>query len=189
MLQNELFNNVINNFDTGYWELHTDPDIENWSEKFCKNLGYSKDDIQANIDYFLEHLIHREDVDIFRDNFLNYRGNDVNFKQYIKILNKKGEYQLFRCATNDTLPVNIKSKLNYIFFIELKVEPDKTIKKDNFYYKETAQMTSTGSWYVDFDKKASFWDFETYRILEYPESYVPSLKAVSYTHLTLPTTP
>lgn len=37
-------------------------------------------------------------------------------------------------------------------------------------------MTATGSWYVDFHKKESSWDFETYRILEYPEDYKPSLK-------------
>jgi len=176
MLQNELFNNVMQDFNTGYWELHRDPYRENWSERFYEILGYSKNDVQSNFDYFLEHLIHKEDVDVFRDNFLNYRVNTVNFKQHIKILNIEGKYQLFRCVTNDALPVNIKSETSFVFFFEIKLEPDQTIKKDNFYYKETAQMTSTGSWYVDFHKKESSWDFETYRILEYPEDYRPSLK-------------
>ncbi|AXT57226.1 PAS domain-containing sensor histidine kinase [Aquimarina sp. MMG015] len=176
MLQNELFNNVMQDFNTGYWELHIDPYRENWSERFYEILGYSKDEVQSNFDYFLEHLIHKEDIDVFRDNFLNYRINTVNFKQHIKILNAKGNYQLFRCVTNDALPVNIKAEASFVFFFEIKLEPDKTIKKDNFYYKETAQMTATGSWYVDFHKKESSWDFETYRILEYPEDYKPSLK-------------
>ncbi|WP_298315041.1 PAS domain-containing sensor histidine kinase [uncultured Aquimarina sp.] len=176
MLQNELFNNVMQDFNTGYWELHRDPYRENWSDRFYEILGYSRNDIESNFDYFLKHLIHKEDVDVFRDNFLNYRINSVNFKQHIKILNKKGKYQLFRCATNDALPVNIKAETNFVFFFEIRLEPENTIKKDNFYYKETAQMTSTGSWYVDFHKKGSYWDFETYRILEYPEDYKPSLK-------------
>ncbi|SEK82067.1 PAS fold-containing protein [Aquimarina amphilecti] len=166
----------MQDFNTGYWELHSDPYRENWSERFYEILGYSKDTIQSNFDYFLEHLIHKEDVDVFRDNFLNYRINTVNFKQHIKILNAQGNYQLFRCVTNDALPVNIKAETSFVFFFEIKLESDKTIKKDNFYYKETAQMTSTGSWYVDFHKKESSWDFETYRILEYPEDYSPSLK-------------
>ncbi|MDH7446249.1 PAS domain-containing protein [Aquimarina sp. 2201CG14-23] len=176
MLQNELFNNVMQDFNTGYWELHHDPYRENWSENFYETLGYTSNDVQSNLDFFLNRLLHKEDVEVFRDNFLNYRNNNLNFKQHIKILNKQGNYQLFRCATNDELPVNIKSGVNFIFFFEIRLELDKALKKDNFYYKETAQMTATGSWYVDFNKKESHWDFETYRILEYPEDYKPSLK-------------
>ncbi len=176
MLQNELFNNVIRDLNTGYWELHVDPFKEIWSEKFYENLGFNKKELKSNIDYFLEHLIHKGDVDVFRDNFLNYRNNSINFKQHIKIKTKQGGYKLFRCATNDELPVNIKSEINLIFFFEVKLEPEQDISKDNFYYKETAQMTATGSWYVDFHKRKSYWDFETRRILEYPDDYIPSLK-------------
>ncbi len=176
MLQNELFDNVIRDFNAGHWELHNNPDKEIWSQKFFNSIGYAQDELETTIDYFLEHLIHKEDIDVFRDNFLNYKKNNVNFKQHIKILAKEGNYKLFRCATNDELPVNIKSKINLLFFFEIKLEPEQDIAKDNFYYKETAQMTATGSWYVDFAKKKSYWDFETRRILEYPDDYVPSLK-------------
>ncbi|MEW7289667.1 PAS domain-containing protein [Aquimarina sp. 2304DJ70-9] len=176
MLQNELFNNVIQDFNAGYWELYGDPDREVWSEKFYDTIGYSKEELSSTLDYFLGHLLHKEDVDVFRDNFLNYRKNSINFKQHIRILSKQGEYKLFRCATNDELPVNIKSEVNLIFFFEIKLEPEQNITKDNFYYKETAQMTATGSWYVDFHKRKSYWDFETRRILEYPDDYIPSLK-------------
>lgn len=176
MLQNELFNNVMNDFNAGHWELHTDPYREVWSEKFYKILGYTPDDLQSTIDYFLTHLIHKDDIEVFRDNFISYQKNKINFRQHVKILNKDGAYVLFRCATNDELPVNIKSGVSFIFFFEIKLQPDKTISKDNFYYKETAQMTATGSWYVDFKKKQSYWDFETRRILEYPDDYIPSLK-------------
>lgn len=176
MLQNELFNNVMQDFNTGYWQLLKDPYRENWSDKFYEVLGYSKEDVEPDFDYFISKLIHEEDVPLFRDNFLNYRNNNINFKQHIKIRNKNGQYLFFRCATNDELPVNIKAGIQFLFFFETKIEPDRTIKKDNFYYKETAQMTATGSWYVHFQKKESYWDFETYRILEYPEDYKPSLK-------------
>ncbi|GAA4276070.1 sensor histidine kinase [Aquimarina mytili] len=176
MLQNELFDNVIRDLNAGYWELRTNPEKETWSQKFYDNIGYTKEELQSTIDYFLEHLLHKDDVDVFRDNFLNYRRNSVDFKQHIKILSKQGDYKLFRCATNDELPVNIKSDINLIFFFEIKLEPEQDISKDNFYYKETAQMTETGSWYVDFQKRKSYWDFETRRILEYPDDYIPSLK-------------
>ncbi|MBP2831159.1 PAS domain-containing protein [Aquimarina sp. U1-2] len=176
MLQNELFNNVIRDFNAGYWELHTNPDTEIWSLKFYEQIGFSSKDLKATLAYFLEHLIHKDDIEVFRDNFLNYRKNTIHFKQHIKILTKSGTYKLFRCATNNELPVNIKSETKLVFFFEIKLEPNQDITKDNFYYKETAQMTATGSWYVDFQEKKSFWDFETRRILEYPDDYLPSLK-------------
>ncbi|WP_378179973.1 PAS domain-containing protein [Aquimarina sp. SS2-1] len=176
MLKNELYSNVLQDFNTGYWQLHKNPYKEDWSDKFYENLGYTKKDIPSNLDYFLDELVHKDDVDVFRDNFLNYRINGLNFKQHIRILKKNGEYQLFRCATNDELRVNIKIEGYFLFFFEIKHDQEGTLKKDNFYYQETAQMTSTGSWHVDFQKKESYWDFETYRILEYPEDYKPSLK-------------
>lgn len=176
MLQNELFNKVIQDFNAGYWELKKNPEEEIWSEKFYESLGCSKNELESTIDYFLNHLIHNEDVELFRDNFLNYRRNAIHFRQHIKILDKQGNYKLFRCATNNELPVNIKSTTNLIFFIEIKLEPEQDITKDNFYYKETAQMTATGSWYVDFEERKSYWDFETRRILEYADDYIPSLK-------------
>lgn len=84
MLQNELFNNVIQDFNAGYWELYDDPEREIWSEKFYASLGYTKNELESKIDYFLEHLIHQEDVELFRDNFFSYRRNAVSFKQHIK---------------------------------------------------------------------------------------------------------
>ena len=96
-----------------------------------------------------------------------------------KIKNKNGDYQVYRCITHNQLPVGIKSEFPLIFFTKLQLKPLKTLQKDNFYYQETAQMTSTGSWYVDFKNKESLWDFETHRILEYPEDYRPSLKKFS----------
>jgi len=148
MLQNELFDNVVKDFNAGYWELHNDPNKEVWSKKFYHSIGYQIDEIESSIDYFLEHLIHKEDIDAFRNNFINYKKSNLNFKQHVKICSKSGDYKLFRCATNDQLPVNIKSEVNLIFFFEIKLEPEQNLAKDNFYYKETAQMTATGSWKI-----------------------------------------
>ncbi|WP_299102435.1 PAS domain-containing sensor histidine kinase [uncultured Winogradskyella sp.] len=50
------------------------------------------------------------------------------------------------------------------------------LEEDNFYYRESALMTSTGSWYIDFVNKKSYWDDITRNLLEYPVDFVPSLK-------------
>ncbi|WP_299105912.1 PAS domain-containing sensor histidine kinase [uncultured Winogradskyella sp.] len=54
--------------------------------------------------------------------------------------------------------------------------PNEKLEEDNFYYRESALMTSTGSWYIDFENKKSYWDDITRTILEYPLDFVPSLK-------------
>ncbi len=179
MFKNTPFNMVMQSFNTGYWELH--PDIEKWSDKFYENLGYTETTSEATLDFFLTTLIHPKDIDLFRDNFISYRIHAVNFHQHIKIKDYEGKYRLFRCATNDELPTGITPEYPIIFFFEVVLPPEKAMQEDVFYYNETAQMTATGSWYVDFEKKQSYWDFETRRILEYPDEYTPSLKdSVSY---------
>ncbi|UZO81791.1 PAS domain-containing sensor histidine kinase [Aquimarina sp. ERC-38] len=175
MLQNELFNKVIQENRYGYWLIHEDSDKMEWSNSFLDLLGYNKAEFSSDLNTFLQKLIHPEEVATFRDNFLNYKQHQEDFKQYVTILNKEGNYQSFRCLTNEELPVDIKSEKPFLFFFEIQGEQP-TLRKDNFYYRETAQMTATGSWYVDFKKKESYWDFETYRILDYPEDYRPSLK-------------
>lgn len=176
MLHNELFKSAMRDFNFGSWKLLTDSDEEEWSAKFYEILGYKEGEIPSTLACFFTKLLHPEDLEIFQDNFFNYKKNKINFRQHLKIKGKDGQYQIFRCATNQELPVEIKSEDQYVFFIKIELEQEKTLKKDNFFYKETAKMTATGSWYVDFKKKQSFWDFETYRILEYPEDYIPSLK-------------
>ena len=175
MLENELFNNVIQEHRYGYWLLLKDVEKEEWSDSFYELLRYAPREIDASVSYFLEKLIHPDDKSLFWDNFISYQKKQIDFKQYVKILNRDGSYQTYRCITNNELPVAIKSDEYFIFFFEIQAEQE-PLKKDNFYYRESAQMTATGSWYVDFEKKESYWDFETYRILEYPENYKPSLK-------------
>jgi len=174
MIQNKLFEEVIDDLDIGYWELNNNNSL--WSTAFINNLGYTQSEVEVGIDYFLNNLIHKNDRDLFRDNFYNLHRHDLDFKQIISIRCQDGKYKEFVCRSNDELPVNVHGNSNVIFFHERKYKTDEKVKKDNFYYQESAEMTSTGSWYVDFKKQESHWDYQTKRILEYPEDYKPSLK-------------
>ncbi len=176
MPQNDLFDNIMQDFDAGYWKLEEISGIEMWSSLFYEKLGYEAHSFPETLNYFLEQLIHEDDKTLFRNNFLTYQRKYINFEQHIKILNSNGVYQSFRCNTNDKLPISIQSSARLIFFVSLAVEPGRTLNKSYFYYQETAEMTETGSWYVDFKKKKSFWDFQTYKMMEYPETYEPSIK-------------
>jgi hypothetical protein len=46
-----------------------------------------------------------------------------------------------------------------------------TIEENFFYYRETAEMTSTGGWYVDTFSKAIYWDDVTKKILDCPQDF------------------
>ena len=174
MIQNKLFEQVIDDLDIGYWELSHNN--SSWSSAFLNNLGYKQEEVEIGLDYFLNNLIHKNDRNLFRDNFYNLVRHELDFKQIVNILCKEGNYKEFICKTNDELPVNVHGNSNVIFFYERKYRTSEKVRKDNFYYQESAEMTSTGSWYVDFKKQESYWDFQTKRILEYPEDYKPSLK-------------
>lgn len=164
---------IIENLDVGYWKLEKEASY--WSSAFIKNLGYSIDDIDVKLDFFINTLLEEKYRNFFRDNFYSLVENDIDFSQQIRILNKSGEYKEYVCKTNDSLPLDIKVNANFIFFIEKKHKTHEKVRRSNFYYGETAEMTRTGSWYVDFLKQESYWDHESKRILEYPEDYIPSL--------------
>jgi signal transduction histidine kinase len=48
-----------------------------------------------------------------------------------------------------------------------------TIEENFFYYRETAEMTSTGGWYFDVKTEAVYWDNVTKKILECPMDHEP----------------
>jgi len=174
MIKNELFSDVIDDLDFGYWTLKDN--ISCWSSAFIKSLGYSEYEIEISLNYFTDHLIHKDSRKLFIDNFYGLVRNDIDFKQIVSVKCKDGSYKEFVCKSNEELPVNVHEGSKVIFFFERNFKTLDIVKDDNFYYRESAEMTSTGSWYVDFLEQKSYWDHETKRILEYPDNYIPSLK-------------
>jgi hypothetical protein len=166
----------INQATFSYWEIMDEACL--WSSNFSKKLGYTNKDIKPTLTYFLENLIHPEDKSSFKDNFYGFIANNLHFKQNLQILNIEGKYFDFICKTNKKLPKNFSKNSKLIFFFQKKIRTPKKVKSNNFYYKETAEMTSTGSWYIDFLTRKIYWDQITRKILEYPEDYYPSLKNV-----------
>jgi PAS domain S-box-containing protein len=175
MLLNQLNSKTVDDIDIGYWELKDNEDMF-WSEVFLSNLKYTEEGVNINLDFFLNNLIHKVDYELFKNNFFSFVKNGTDFRQSMLIKSSKGKYKEFVCNTtnNGTLKLNNDSK--YIFFNKRKFKTSKKLTKNKFYYKETAAMTKTGSWYIDFNKQKSYWDQQTRRILGYPEDYLPSLK-------------
>lgn len=173
MLKN-ISSHVVDDIDIGYWELKNGEMY--WSEAFLSVLGYSEKKVEISLDFFLNHLIHKEDSKQFRNNFIGFVKNHTDFRQSMLIKTKKGSFKEFVCTTNDNLSFDVEEDSKLIFFNKRKFKTSKKVKKDKFYFKQATEMTKTGSWYVDFIKQKSYWDQQSRRILEYPEDYIPSLK-------------
>lgn len=174
MIINKSAKSTINDFNLSFWELK-DNEIY-WSKNFLSNLHYSKRDINFKLDYFLNDLIHKDDNDQFKNNFFALIKSNTPFRQSILIKSKKGKYKEFVCSTNEDLSSRLDKSSKFIFFSKRKLKTNKKVNTGKFFYKQTAEMSKTGSWYIDFIKRKTYWDQQTRRILEYPEDYIPSLK-------------
>lgn len=174
MIEDKLIKNLIDNKKINYWELYNNTSC--WSIGFLNSLGYQENDIKIKLDYFLDKLIHIEDRDTFRDNFFSLVDNSLTFKQLVKIKRKDGSFKEYHCISETEPEITKQKDSKIIVFQERKINTNDRVKTNQFYFRETAEMTSTGSWYIDFLKRKSYWDLQTRKILEYPEEYMPSIK-------------
>ncbi|WP_047549843.1 ATP-binding protein [Psychroserpens sp. Hel_I_66] len=164
---------VITKNNICYWELHNNTSF--WSKAFITDLGYNPSLIETNLNFFLNQIIHQKDRSIFRDNFYNLVRHDVPFRQNILLLNSDGNYDEYVSKTTDEMEIDLKPGAKAVYFFKTKLKTHDKVKND-YYYKETATMTSTGSWYIDFENKSCYWDQITRKVLEYPEDFIPSLR-------------
>lgn len=174
MKKKKHHNTIIKNNDISYWESYDNTCY--WSSAFLKQLGYKSKHVKTKLNYFLKSIIHPEDRKIFRDHFFGLTEHNSAFKQKLFLKNKAGKYKEFDCEGNNESTLSSQSNSKIIVFTKIKLKTAKVFRNSHLFYRETAEMTSTGSWFVDFVKQKSYWDSGTRKILEYPDDYVPSLK-------------
>ena len=175
MHKEQLFQDVFQDPHVGYWEIN-DNQIR-WSASFVDIIGWSVKDVHIDLNYFLYTVLEAGQRDIFRNNYFGLLNDGEDFEQTLTLRCNNGNLKEFRCKSAiKSSQKNGNPQIKIILFIPVKIKTNAGIKDDNFYYRETVEMTSTGSWYIDFTKKRTYWDQETRRIFEYPEDYIPSLK-------------
>ncbi len=165
---------IMESLEVGYWKIVNNENFF-WSSAFLENLGYTIDEVDVKLDFFINKLLEEKYKNQFKKNFNNLIKNRSNFNQQIRILHKSGDYKEYTCKTNDGFSLSVKKNSNFIFFIKKRPETHEKLRHSNFYYGETAKMTRTGSWYIDFIQQKSYWDNESKRLLGYSEDYTPSL--------------
>jgi len=171
MLNDLQLNSILEDFDIAYWKINLLTKEITWSEHFEFLVG--KHDSEENLfDYFLNNILHRDYRYDFMLGFENLSLASQNFNQEIKLKLNNDKYRWFECR-------NLKSKENsgkdsaVLLFVNIhqSKRDQYTIEENFFYYRETAEMTSTGGWYIDTLAKAIYWDDVTKKILDCPRDF------------------
>ncbi len=171
MLNDLQLNSILEDFDIAYWKINILTNEITWSEHFEALVG--KPSTQDSIlNYFLNNILHKDYKYDFRAAFESLTSGAPEINQEIKLKLQNDKYRWFECR-------NLKSKENsnkdtaVLLFVNIhqSKRDQYTIEENFFYYRETAEMTSTGGWYIDTLHKAIYWDDVTKKILDCPGDY------------------
>ena len=171
MLNDLQLNSILEDFDIAYWKINILTNEITWSEHFESLVG--KPSTQDSIfNYFLNNILHKDYKYDFRTAFESLTSDTPQINQEIKLKLQNDKYRWFECR-------NLKSKENsnkdiaVLLFVNIhqSKRDQYTIEENFFYYRETAEMTSTGGWYIDTLHKAIYWDDVTKKILDCPGDY------------------
>ncbi len=173
MLSDLQLNNILEDFDVAYWKINLLTREISWSPHFTHLVG-QPDEIENKLEFFLNHILHKDYRYDFRENFESLASKNIPFTTELRIKMENGKYRWFECR-------NLKSRENsgtdaaVLLFVNIhQAKRDQyTIEENFFYYRETAEMTSTGGWYLDVQTNAIYWDNVTKKILNCPLDYEP----------------
>ena len=171
MLNDLQLNSILEDFDIAYWKINLLTKEVTWSEHFESLVGKHSSE-ETLFDHFLNNILHRDYRYDFILGFENLTLDSQNFNQEIKLKLNNDKYRWFECR-------NLKSKDNsgkesaVLLFVNIhqSKRDQYTIEENFFYYRETAEMTSTGGWYIDTLFKAIYWDDVTKKILDCPQDF------------------
>ncbi len=173
MLNDLQLNSILEDFDIAYWKINLLTKEITWSEHFEGLVG-TPPAREPLFDYFINHILHEDYRYDFRVGFDNLTASSENFNQEVKLKLHNDKFRWFECR-------NLKSKENstgdtaVLLFVNIhqSKRDQYTIEENFFYYRETAEMTSTGGWYIDAASKAIYWDDVTKKILDCPKDFQP----------------
>lgn len=171
MLNDLQLNSILEDFDIAYWKIDLLTKEIIWSEHFESLVG-APDAGTSPFNHFIKNVLHQDYRYDFRIALDNLTSGSEGFTKEIKLKLQNDKYRWFECR-------NLKSKENsskesaVLLFVNIhQSKRDKyTIEENFFYYRETAEMTSTGGWYIDTVNPAIYWDDVTKRILECPKDF------------------
>ncbi|MCM4155120.1 PAS domain-containing sensor histidine kinase [Gramella sp. AN32] len=174
MLSDIQLNNILEDFDIAYWKINLFSKEIIWSEHFNSLVG--KPDIREDIfEFFINHILHEDYRYDFRIHFEELIKKNEPFSFEIKLKLGNGKYRWFECKNLKSTGAKGRETAVLLFVNIHQSKRDKyTIEENFFYYRETAEMTSTGGWYVDTLNNNIYWDDVSKKIVDCPKDFQPA---------------
>ncbi len=174
MLNDLQLNTILEDFDVAYWKISLITRELSWSQHFSSLVGHQQ--VTDNkLDFFIQRILHKDYRYDFRERYEELASGAKPFTMELRLKMSNGKYRWFECR-------NLKSRdeesadAAILLFVNIhQAKRDQyTIEENFFYYRETAEMTSTGGWYLDLTTGAVYWDNVTKKILNCPKDYEPT---------------
>lgn len=173
MLNDLQLNFILEDFDVAYWKINLLNREIIWSEHF-DSLIQSPDPDSDHFDYFLNHVLHKDYRYDFLTNFEDLLATNRPLSLELRLKMSNGKYRWFECRNLKNREERLMDAAVLLFVNIHQTKRDQyTIEENFFYYRETAEMTSTGGWYLDVKSRSVYWDDVTKKILECPRNYEP----------------
>jgi signal transduction histidine kinase len=173
MLNDLQLNSILEDFDVAYWKINLLTREIMWSEHFNYLIG-NPDPGADKFDFFLNNILHKDYRYDFREHFENLTTRYKPFTAEIRLKLENGKYRWFECRNLKSREKGLADTAVLLFVNIHQAKRDQyTIEENFFYYRETAEMTSTGGWYLDVTTNAIYWDNVTKKILDCPMDYEP----------------
>lgn len=173
MLNDLQLNTILEDFDIAYWKIDLLTKEISWSSHFEALVGPPPNE-ESRLEYFINHVLHKDYRYDYRVAFENLTSNATNFTQEMRLKLKNDKFKWYECRNLQSKDSsNTETALLLFVNIHQSKRDQYTIEENFFYYRETAEMTTTGGWYIDLTTKSIYWDDVTKKILECPKDFNP----------------
>lgn len=173
MLNDLQLNSILEDFDVAYWKINLLTKEISWSEHFNQLIGNPSPG-HNKFDFFLDNVLHKDYRYDFRENFEDLTSRHKTFTAELRLKLENGKYRWFECRNLKSREKGFLDTAVLLFVNIHQAKRDQyTIEENFFYYRETAEMTSTGGWYLDVNSDSVYWDNVTKKILDCPMDYEP----------------
>lgn len=174
MLNDLQLNSILEDFDVAYWKINLLTKEISWSDHFNFLIGKPEAG-QDKFEYFLDNVLHHDYRYDFREHFEALTTRQKPFSAEVRLKLENGKYRWFECRNLKSREKGLADSAVLLFVNIHQAKRDQyTIEENFFYYHETAEMTSTGGWYLDVTTGSVYWDNVTKKILDCPVDYEPN---------------
>lgn len=161
-----------------FWIQDKNSGTETWSPGIFRIIGYDNSFPHYTFEEFVFSFVHESDQKKVLSSISNYKKDRTAFEFEFRLRKHNYEYHWLLCKSPGILQDILLPDTHFIWFSDINEKKKYQIRyeENKFFYQESAEMTGTGGWFVDFVHKKTYWDKGARKILENSKEFMPSIK-------------